>query len=312
MTFGDPDTVGAEPEECRRILDAYAEAGGNVVDTAINYRGGARESIPGELLKGRRDRFVVSTKYTVSRDGSDPNADKKNACRSIRASAACARTTSTSLGAPLGCAHPDRGNQGRRRRRARRQGPLPRCLGHARVGRRPGQHPRGPARLDPIHGAPSAIQPLAARHRTRAPPDGTRVWHERRRLVAARRRHPLRQVHAPGWARTGNQGLAGHAHRTRPGRGPERRRDRQRSGSERIAGRDRLDESTVERGPSHRRDRSPRSAGRQSRRGRLHAAARGTATSRRCVRLRRRLRNRLHQRNKPWVFGEASARVDRR
>ena len=44
MTFGDPDTVGAEPEECRRILDAYADAGGNVVDTAINYRGGASES----------------------------------------------------------------------------------------------------------------------------------------------------------------------------------------------------------------------------------------------------------------------------
>ena len=74
MTFGDPDTVGAAPEECRRILDAYADAGGNVVDTAINYRGGASESILGELLKGRRDRFVVSTKYTVSRDGSDPNA----------------------------------------------------------------------------------------------------------------------------------------------------------------------------------------------------------------------------------------------
>ena len=74
MTFGDPDTVGAAPEECRRILDAYTDAGGNVVDTAINYRGGASESILGELLEGRRDRFVVSTKYTVSRDGSDPNA----------------------------------------------------------------------------------------------------------------------------------------------------------------------------------------------------------------------------------------------
>jgi predicted aldo/keto reductase-like oxidoreductase len=36
MTFGDPDTVGAALEECRRILDAYADAGGNVVDTAIN------------------------------------------------------------------------------------------------------------------------------------------------------------------------------------------------------------------------------------------------------------------------------------
>ncbi|MEU6789199.1 aldo/keto reductase [Nonomuraea angiospora] len=74
MTFGDQGGVGAPIEECRRMLDLYADAGGNVVDTAINYRGGASEAIVGELLEGRRDRFVLSTKYTVSRDGADPNA----------------------------------------------------------------------------------------------------------------------------------------------------------------------------------------------------------------------------------------------
>jgi aryl-alcohol dehydrogenase-like predicted oxidoreductase len=74
MTFGEQGGVGAPPEECRRILDAYADAGGNVIDTAINYRGGASEEIVGELLAGRRDRFVLSTKYTVSRDRDDPNA----------------------------------------------------------------------------------------------------------------------------------------------------------------------------------------------------------------------------------------------
>jgi aryl-alcohol dehydrogenase-like predicted oxidoreductase len=41
MTFGEQGGVGAPPQECRRILDAYAGAGGNVIDTAINYRGGA-------------------------------------------------------------------------------------------------------------------------------------------------------------------------------------------------------------------------------------------------------------------------------
>ncbi|MBN6054880.1 aldo/keto reductase [Nonomuraea sp. RK-328] len=41
MTFGEQGGVGAPIEECRRMLDLYAEAGGNVVDTAINYRGGA-------------------------------------------------------------------------------------------------------------------------------------------------------------------------------------------------------------------------------------------------------------------------------
>jgi aryl-alcohol dehydrogenase-like predicted oxidoreductase len=73
MTFGEQGGVGAPPEECRRIVDAYAEAGGNVIDTAINYRGGASEEILGELLTGRRDRFVLATKYTVSRDRDDPN-----------------------------------------------------------------------------------------------------------------------------------------------------------------------------------------------------------------------------------------------
>ena len=73
MTFGEQGGVGAPIEDCRRILDAYLEAGGNVVDTAINYREGASEEILGELLAGRRDRFVVATKYTVTRDPADPN-----------------------------------------------------------------------------------------------------------------------------------------------------------------------------------------------------------------------------------------------
>lgn len=74
MTFGEQGGVGAPPPQCARILDAYADAGGNVIDTAINYRGGASEEILGELLQGRRDRFVLSTKYTVTRDAGDPNA----------------------------------------------------------------------------------------------------------------------------------------------------------------------------------------------------------------------------------------------
>ncbi len=74
MTFGEQGGVGAPRAECRRIVDAYADAGGNVIDTAINYRNGASEEILGELLTGRRDRFVLATKYTVSRDRDDPNA----------------------------------------------------------------------------------------------------------------------------------------------------------------------------------------------------------------------------------------------
>jgi aryl-alcohol dehydrogenase-like predicted oxidoreductase len=40
MTFGEQGGVGAPLEECRRMVDAYADAGGNVIDTACNYRVG--------------------------------------------------------------------------------------------------------------------------------------------------------------------------------------------------------------------------------------------------------------------------------
>ena len=96
MTFGEQGGVGAGPEECRRILDAYADAGGNVIDTAINYRGGASEEILGGLLAGRRDRFVVATKYTVSRDREDPNAagnHRKNLRLSLETSLRRLRTS---------------------------------------------------------------------------------------------------------------------------------------------------------------------------------------------------------------------------
>jgi len=74
MTFGEQGGVGASISECRKMLDRYAEAGGNVVDTAVNYRAGQSEEILGELLEGERDRWVLATKYTVSRDRTDPNA----------------------------------------------------------------------------------------------------------------------------------------------------------------------------------------------------------------------------------------------
>ena len=52
MTFGEQGGVGAPPQECARILGAYADAGGNVIDTASNYRGGASEEIVEGLLQG--------------------------------------------------------------------------------------------------------------------------------------------------------------------------------------------------------------------------------------------------------------------
>src|SRR4051794_41974354 len=73
MTFGEQGGVGAPIEECRRILDAYAEAGGDMIDTAINYRGGASEEMLGALLAGRRDRVVGATKDTGGRGPAGPH-----------------------------------------------------------------------------------------------------------------------------------------------------------------------------------------------------------------------------------------------
>jgi aryl-alcohol dehydrogenase-like predicted oxidoreductase len=55
---------GVEPEEARRIFDAYAEARGNFIDTADDYQFGESEQLVGEFLGAERDNFVVATKYT--------------------------------------------------------------------------------------------------------------------------------------------------------------------------------------------------------------------------------------------------------
>lgn len=56
---------GATLEEARRIFDTYANAGGNFIDTANGYQDGQSEQFTGDLLKGRRDEFVLSTKFAV-------------------------------------------------------------------------------------------------------------------------------------------------------------------------------------------------------------------------------------------------------
>jgi aryl-alcohol dehydrogenase-like predicted oxidoreductase len=89
MTFGEDWGWGAPVEECRKIFNAYAEAGGNVIDTANKYTEGSSERIVGELLGSERDRFVVATKYTLSNDESDPNASgnhRKSLVRSLEQS----------------------------------------------------------------------------------------------------------------------------------------------------------------------------------------------------------------------------------
>src|SRR3954469_19375986 len=86
MTFGEDWGWGASAEDCRKMITAYAEAGGNVIDTANNYTDGASERIVGEALGADRDHFVLATKYTLTLDGKDPNASgnhRKSLTRSL-------------------------------------------------------------------------------------------------------------------------------------------------------------------------------------------------------------------------------------
>ena len=90
MTFGDTWGWGASKEVSRQMFDLFAEAGGNFIDSSVNYTDGTAEQLLGEFLQGRRDQFVVTTKYTLTRpDSTDPNSggnSRKNMMQSVERS----------------------------------------------------------------------------------------------------------------------------------------------------------------------------------------------------------------------------------
>ncbi len=88
MTFGETGW-GVDATTSARLLDLYTEAGGNFLDTANIYADGRSEQILGDLLKGRRERFVLATKYTLQTRPGDLNSagnHRKNLEQSLEAS----------------------------------------------------------------------------------------------------------------------------------------------------------------------------------------------------------------------------------
>jgi aryl-alcohol dehydrogenase-like predicted oxidoreductase len=71
--FGTGWGYGAGLEDSTAIFNAYADAGGNFIDTADAYQFGQSEEILGSLLAGRRENFLLATKFS---GGSVPNADR--------------------------------------------------------------------------------------------------------------------------------------------------------------------------------------------------------------------------------------------
>jgi aryl-alcohol dehydrogenase-like predicted oxidoreductase len=62
MTFGKQ----VDESTARSMFDLATERGINFVDTANVYTGGSSEEITGQLLKGRRDKFVLASKVGVA------------------------------------------------------------------------------------------------------------------------------------------------------------------------------------------------------------------------------------------------------
>ena len=100
MTFG-PGEWGADDATSRAIFNAYREAGGNFIDTADIYSGGASEALVGQFIgeTGSRDEIVLATKFAFNGSaspltptqagGGNPNAGgagSKNIHRALEAS----------------------------------------------------------------------------------------------------------------------------------------------------------------------------------------------------------------------------------
>jgi len=71
------------------MFDAYAEAGGNFLDTANRYTEGTSERYVGDFIAADRDHWVVATKYTLWTRRDDPNFSgnhRKNMIQACEAS----------------------------------------------------------------------------------------------------------------------------------------------------------------------------------------------------------------------------------
>lgn len=89
MTFGEEWGWGASKQVSQQIFDAYANAGGNFIDTANRYTEGTAEKFVGEFIASDREHFVLTTKYTLFTRRDDPNAagnHRKNMLQSLHAS----------------------------------------------------------------------------------------------------------------------------------------------------------------------------------------------------------------------------------
>lgn len=95
MTFGQERAWGADKSASRAVFERFVGRGGNFVDTANNYMNGASEEFLGEFIAGRRDQFVLGTKYSLTLRPDDPNGGgnhRKSLMQNLEASLRRLRT----------------------------------------------------------------------------------------------------------------------------------------------------------------------------------------------------------------------------
>jgi aryl-alcohol dehydrogenase-like predicted oxidoreductase len=83
-SFGTRSGYGASPTEVMQILNAYADAGGNFIDTSDRYQFGESEELIGKFIEHQRENFIISTKYTRSSFDNPGLANKGNHRKAMR------------------------------------------------------------------------------------------------------------------------------------------------------------------------------------------------------------------------------------
>lgn len=77
-SFGTQRGHGATPEDARQIFTAYADAGGNFIDTSDRYQFGESEELIGKFIENQRDNFIICTKYTQSSEANPAISNSGN------------------------------------------------------------------------------------------------------------------------------------------------------------------------------------------------------------------------------------------
>ncbi len=89
MTFGEAWGWGCSKDTAQAMFDAFAQAGGNFIDTANRYTEGKSEEFIADFIAADRDHWVVATKYTLFDRPNDPSFSgnhRKNMVRSLEGS----------------------------------------------------------------------------------------------------------------------------------------------------------------------------------------------------------------------------------